>query len=284
MSPAKGPTLRAQWLGKQLREYREQARLTLSQAGEYLQRDKGTVSRIEAGIIPCRAADAMALLNLYGVDDPRVRDGIDRLARDVWCKGWWDDYAADAGNRIIDRAWLEARSEGLRAFHATVFPGLLQTEDYARSVMRAVSPEASWEEVDLWVEFRMNRQHALERVEPLFLDVILDEAVIERGPVDGEVMRRQLLHVGKMMERPYVAVRILPFSAGLHASPYGPFTIFDMAAPYPYVVQIDAHLGAVYHEGEGVDRFDRTYDHLKTAALSPDESRSMIDAAIEDLV
>lgn len=283
MSPAKGPTLRAQWLGKQLREYREQAKLTLSQAGEYLQRDKGTVSRIEAGLIPCRAADAMALLNLYCVDDPVVCDGIERLARDIWCKGWWDDYKPSSDTKIIDHAWLEARAYGMRAFHGMVFPGLLQTEEYARAVMRAAAPDMPPEKIDSWVEFRMNRQGVLERAEPLSLSVVLDEAVIRRFS-DREVMRRQLAHISKVSERPHVTVQVLPFSAGPHASPEGSFTIIDMAEPYPGLVQIEMRNSAVYVEGSEVGAYSQVYSDLKAAALSPGESRAMIDLAAEDLL
>jgi hypothetical protein len=41
-----GPTLRAQWLGQQLRALRESTGMKLREAGEYLQRDPSMVSRI----------------------------------------------------------------------------------------------------------------------------------------------------------------------------------------------------------------------------------------------
>lgn len=279
----KGPTLRAQWLGKQLKEHRDRAGLTMRQAGEYLQRDQGTISRIESGLIPCRAADAMALLNLYRVDDLRIREGIDRLARDVWCKGWWDDYASEAETKIIDHAWLEARAEGIRLFHTTVFPGLLQTEGYIRAVMGATAPEAPPEQVDLWTRFRMNRQRVLDREKPLHLSVVLDESVLYRGPGGREAMRDQLLHVRTMAERPAVTIQILPFSAGLHASPENSFTILDMADPYPYLAQVETRTGAVYLEGKDVEAYEQAYIRLQAMALSPEESGALICSVADGL-
>ncbi|MFB9471495.1 helix-turn-helix domain-containing protein [Nonomuraea salmonea] len=71
MSGKRGGTLRAQWLGKQLRDLRERAGLTLKEAGEYVQRDGSTVSRFEAGLYPARTPGVLALLDLYGVTTPR---------------------------------------------------------------------------------------------------------------------------------------------------------------------------------------------------------------------
>ncbi|MGH3808057.1 MAG: hypothetical protein ACRDRU_15815, partial [Pseudonocardiaceae bacterium] len=59
-----GPTLRAQWLGQQLRALRETA--------EY----------------PIRRGDVLALLDLYSVSAARTRDGLLQLSDDVWRKGW----------------------------------------------------------------------------------------------------------------------------------------------------------------------------------------------------
>ncbi|MGH4015452.1 MAG: helix-turn-helix domain-containing protein, partial [Pseudonocardiaceae bacterium] len=56
-----GATLRAQWLGQQLRALRESAGMTLKQAGDYLQRDGSMVSRFESAVHPIRRGDVLAL-------------------------------------------------------------------------------------------------------------------------------------------------------------------------------------------------------------------------------
>lgn len=276
MDAKKGPTLRAQWLGKQLRELREGQKLTLKEAGEYIQRDQSSLSRMEQGVTPMRVPDVLALLNLYGVDDTKIRDGLERLSRDIWQKGWWDGYAEAFTGRIIDHAWIESRTNKLCSFDAMVIHGLLQTPSYARSVMTAADPAQPPTRIELWLEFRMKRQQILEEEDPPEIGVIIDEGVLRRVVGGPEVMREQLAHLGELAQRTNISIQVLPFSAGAHASPEGPFEIFDMPEPYPNVAYVVSRAGSIYVEAEGVERFDRAYDALQMIALPPDESLSVI--------
>ncbi|MER5649206.1 helix-turn-helix transcriptional regulator [Streptosporangium sp. NPDC002524] len=279
MGAKRGPTLRAQWLGKHLRDFRESAKLTLKQAGDYLQRDAGTISRLESGVIPARAADVLALLNLYGVGDQKVRDGLEQISRDIWRKGWWDGYADDSLGGLFDHAWLETRTEGIRCYAAMVIPGLLQIRDYAQAVIAAGAADAPGEQIERWVEFRMDRQRVLDIESAPNLEIVLDEAVLHRMIGGPEVMCAQLEHLTEAMSRPNVTVRVLPFTTGAHASPEGAFTIFDMPEPYSDVTYVETRGGAVYTEAEGAEVFVRAYDSLQSAALTPDESTTIIRTA-----
>ncbi|MEV8631798.1 helix-turn-helix transcriptional regulator [Streptosporangium sp. NPDC051023] len=283
MKVKRGPTLRAQWLGKHLREYRESAGLTLRQAGDYLQRDAGSISRVESGIIPARVADVLALLNLYGVDDRKVRDGLEQLSRDIWRKGWWDGYAADSLGGMLDHAWLETRAEGIHAYAAMLVPGLLQTRNYASAVIGASGMGASADQIERWVEFRMSRQRVLDVEAALRLQVILDEAVLHRVIGGPDVMCAQLEHLAEKTARPNVTVRVLPFTAGAHASLEGSFMIFDMPEAYSDVTCVETRGGAVYTEAEGVENFARAYDSIHSAALTPDESATVIRSAADSV-
>jgi transcriptional regulator with XRE-family HTH domain len=277
----KGPTLRAQWLGKQLRELREAAKLTLREAGDYIQRDQSSLSRMEQGITPMRVPDVLALLNLYGVSDSNLRDGLERLSRDIWQKSWWDGYAEAFTGRIIDHAWLESRARELRSYDAMVVPGLLQTRAYAEAVIRAADPGKPQERIQLWAEYRLNRQHVLGQDEPLRLSVILDEGVLHRTVGGPKVLRSQLRSLIKAAENPNIDIRVLPFSRGANASPEGPFTIFDMPEPYPDVAYVETRAGAIYVEADGVEGFVQAYDCLHETALTPGESMASIAAATE---
>ncbi|MEV0753169.1 helix-turn-helix transcriptional regulator [Streptosporangium sp. NPDC050280] len=280
MGAKRGPTLRAQWLGKHLREFRESAKLTLKQAGDYLQRDAGTISRLESGIIPARASDVLALLNLYGISDQKVRDGLEQISRDIWRKGWWDGYATDSLGGLFDHAWLETRTEGIRSYEAMVIPGLLQTRDYALAVIAASDVDASGEQIERWVQFRMDRQRVLDTESAPNVEVILDEAVLHRMIGGLQIMHAQLDYLSEAMAKPNVAVRVLPFAAGAHASPEGAFAIFDMPEPYSDVTYVETRGGAVYTEAEGAEVFMRAYDSLRGAALTPDESATVVRNAI----
>lgn len=279
MAHKKGPTLRAQWLGKQLRELREAAKLTLRDAGDYVQRDPAAISRWEQGLTPARVPDVLALLNLYGVDDLDVRAGLEQLSRDIWQKGWWDDYARETSGRVIDHAWLESRTETIHSFDVMVIPGLLQTPEYAEAVIKAADPSAAPTYVARWMQFRMTRQQVLAQDKPIHLVAVLDEALLYRTVGGTTVMRTQLEHLIELAERPNITIQVLPFSAGAHASHEGPFTILDMPAPYPDVAYIETRAGGIYVEAERVGGFVQAYDRLQQAALTPNDSMALIAAA-----
>ncbi|GAA0418243.1 transcriptional regulator [Acrocarpospora corrugata] len=276
MAGRRGPTLRTQWLGKQLRELREAAKLTLRDAGEYIQRDPATISRIEGGLVPARTPDVIALLNLYGINDETKREGMERLSREVWQTGWWDGYTPEALGGMLDRAWLESRAERIRIYEPMVIPGLFQTREYASAVITASDAGAHPERIQQWLEFRMDRQKMLEFEPHPRIEMILDEALMHRIIGGPKVMSAQLRHLAAATERPDVAVRIVPFNAGAHASPEGGFLIFDMPDPYPDVAYAETRGGAVYAEADNADNFMRAYDSIQTKTLVPAESAKLI--------
>lgn len=275
MTGKRGVTLRAQWLGKHLRELRETAGLTLKEAGEYLQRDGSTVSRFEAGLYPARTPDVIALLDLYGVTKVNEREGLIRLSRDVWQNGWWDDYSGDMCLGIVDYAWLEARATRVNTFDALVIPGLLQTRDYMQAVIRAEDADASNEQIDRWIEFRLTRQKILANDGP-HISTLLDEYVLRRMTGSPEIMRAQLAFLTSCAARPTVEVRVLPFAAGAHASPDGTFGIFELPDPYPAIAYTPTPAGSIYVEGQAVDELRMKFDRIRRDSLSTKDSLELI--------
>ncbi|GGK85232.1 transcriptional regulator [Sphaerisporangium melleum] len=284
MAAPKWVTLRAQWLGQHLRELREANDLLLRDAAEYLQRDPGTVSRFESGGYPIRRPDLLALLDLYGVANGRRREELVKLSQDVWQKGWWDGYADEVGGHFIDYVWLESRAQEIRAFDNTLLPGLLQTVEYARACITAAELDAGAEQIDRWVQLRMHRQTVLHANDPPRLGFIIDEAALHRQVGGRECMAAQLHRLAEHAGQPNIELRVLPFSAGAHASPSGAFRVFGMTAPFPEVGYAETPKGAIYLESPDSQRLVRTYDELRNRALSPDESARLITALAEELL
>ncbi|GAA1821555.1 helix-turn-helix transcriptional regulator [Actinomadura chokoriensis] len=282
MAERQRATLRSQWLGQQLRELRDDSGLMLKEVAEYLQRDPGTVSRFESGFYPIRRPDLMALLDLYGVSDRQRRDALMTLSQDVWQKGWWDGYAADVVGSLIDYAWLESRADLIRSFAAIVVPGLLQTPEYAKSVIRANDADATHDQIARWHELRMHRQTVLEGDDATQITVVLDEAVLRRQIGDARIMAAQLQHLVQCTTRPTVDIRVLPFRAGTPASTYGTFTIFKLPEPFPEVAYTETMAGAVYAEPPQSDRFAQAYVEHERLALGPTESTALISKIAEE--
>jgi transcriptional regulator with XRE-family HTH domain len=262
-------TLRAQWLGNELREMREQAGLTLKEVGEYLRRNPSTVSRFESGLMPARVAEVLAYLDICGVDDPKRREDLKKMSLELFQKGWWDGYAGDVAGGLIDRVWLESRATAISYFCTVVVPGLLQTRDYADHIIRTANGAATDEQIERWIELRMARQKLLDRDDPLELTAVIDEAVLQRMVGGTATMRGQLAHLITMAGRPGVEILVLPFGVGAHASPDGPFDILRMVEPYPDAAAMHTPAGAVYVEAEKATDLIAAYHRLCDAALSP---------------
>jgi transcriptional regulator with XRE-family HTH domain len=280
-----GPTLRAQWLGQQLRALRESAGMTLRQAGEYLQRDPSMVSRFESAEYPIRRGDVLALLDLYSVSEERIRDGLLRLSDDVWRKGWWDDFANAVDRRYIDFVWLQSRTERLRTYSAMLVPGLLQTREYAETLIRNVATaDTPEEQIGKMIELRMMRQDILRGDQLVDFAAVVDESVLHRIIGGPKVTRDQLAALLDAADRPNVEVRMLPLNHGQHAGLDGSFWFYEMPDPYPDVAYVDTLGGALYVEqDEAVDRFRQAYAQLSAAALNGKESVALIAAAMKEL-
>lgn len=279
----RGVTLRSQWLGKQLRELREAANLTLKETGEFLQRDGSTVSRFEAGLYPARTPDVIALLDLYGVAGEQRREGLIRLSRDVWQSGWWDAYSEVVSLGIVDYAWLESRAQQIRSFDALVIPGLLQTQHYMEAMIRAEDPDASPDQINRWIEFRQTRQQVMTAKEAPNFVAVLDEAALRRLVGGSEVMRDQLDQLAVAAGQTNTEIRVLPLTAGAHASPDGSFRIFELPEPYPAVAYVPSPAGAIYAEAEAADRLKLKFDRICHASLTAKKSIELIMAIAEDL-
>lgn len=282
MAKAKTATLRSRWLGRRLRELREASGMSIEEVGEFLQRNMGTVSRFENGIYPVRRPDMMAMLDLFGVNDSRHRENLMRLSESVWQTGWWDGYP-DEFTEFVDFIWLEAQAVEQRLFDNTLLPGLLQTENYAESAIRAAEFDKPEEHIRQGLEVRLQRQQEiLNREAPPTMRVLLDESVLYRQVGSAEVMREQLAHLMEMSQRPHIELRVLPFSVGAHESPEGAFQYYAMNDPYPDVVYAETPNGAVYLEQKEAATVAQRYARLWEKSLSTAETAERISALTEE--
>jgi transcriptional regulator with XRE-family HTH domain len=279
----KASTLRAQWLGQQLREMRESAGLTLKDVGDYISRNASTVSRLESGVVAARVPEVLAYLDLCGVDDSRRRGDLTTMAKDVWQKGWWDGFAADVVGSLIDWIWLESRATEIYSFEVAVIPGLLQTREYAEELIRTVDVDACEEQIARYVEIRMARQRRLDGDDRVKLSVVVDEGALRR-PVGGpDVMRAQLAHLEKMARRRHVEILVLPAEAGAHPSPEGAFNVFRMHSPYPLAGCISTAAGNLVIEGAMAESVLRTYDRLRGMALREKAALALVSDLVRRL-
>ncbi|WP_127358638.1 helix-turn-helix domain-containing protein [Actinacidiphila soli] len=249
------PTVLRVVLGKRLQVLREKAGLSYEQAAQTLYVTHATIRRMEKAEVGLKIPYVEKLLTTYGVTAPQEVEAFLALAREANQPGWWHRYRDVLPEWFSAFVSLEGEAAVIRAYEPHYIPGLLQTEDYAREVLKAGRPQASCEEMERGVALRMERQSLLTRPNAPLLWVVLDETVLRRPIGDAGIMRAQIAKLVEACALPNVQLQIMPFSAGPHPAMYGPFHIFRFQVQeLPDVVYTESLVGAVYFD----DRDDVT--------------------------
>src|SRR6185437_509038 len=156
------------------------------------------------------------LLDLYRVEGAH-QDELIALLRDARQRGWLHAYQSVLPEQYTTYIGFEGEASGVWNYESLFVPGLLQSEDYARAVIRGGFPSASRDEVERRVQVRMERQDVLRGDRPLELWGIVDEAALRRQVGGRKVMYGQLRYLTESAELPQVTLQVIPFGAGAHA-------------------------------------------------------------------
>jgi transcriptional regulator with XRE-family HTH domain len=282
---SQGPLLPRRRLGVELKKLREEARLRLDDVATQLMISNSKLSRLENGQGIPQQRDVRDLINFYEVAGTALAERLMRWTREGRRQGWWKDYP-DVVDELLD-AYLamESGASVMRSFAPTVLPGLLQTEAYARALLREIKPRHSDKEVDQLVQIRLRRKELLSRAEePLRLHAVIDESVLHRVVGSTEIMRLQLAALIESSKPPNVTVQVFPFAAGAHEAMMGMFTVFQFADDIDRdVVDVESHLGYRYLEQEShVLLYLRIFDSVSHKSLEPIPSRDFIHQIAQD--
>ena len=171
-------------LGRYLRELRSRERLTVKAAAEKLEWSEAKIWRIETGQTSLRSLDVEAMCKIYAAPAD-LTEALMGLAKETKARGWWHAYGDVIPEGFDVYIGLEEAASQLAWYESELVPGLLQTEDYARTLIRADNPGVDEEEISRRVHVRMARQPLIRRATaPLHLQVALNEGIL-RLPVGG---------------------------------------------------------------------------------------------------
>jgi transcriptional regulator with XRE-family HTH domain len=277
------PSVRRRRLAAELRRLRERAGLIGEEVADRLGWSTSKLSRIETSKSGVKQGDLELLLDLYRVGEPH-RTEVLALARESAATTVAVDEAAVSGFPAAYAGFVSAEAEAIRRWdwEPQVVPGLLQTKNYAREVMRGwytmfrLPPG----ELELRVEARMARQRVLSREQPLDLSVVIDESVIRRRFGTESIMRQQFDRLAESSDIPNVVVQILPLD-GDHFIGTGAFSYMSFAQVHdmqlPDIVWIEALDGDYSIEDPAeTNKYRVTFEHLRAKALNPAQSRALI--------
>ncbi|RAY15582.1 hypothetical protein DPM19_07250 [Actinomadura craniellae] len=253
------------WLAHDLRFYRMRAGLTGEMFGKIMGVVRSTVSRMESGEYRINDDHARALDQHFNTGGHFAR--LLHYARLGHDPGWFMEHVG-----------IESQAEVVRNYELSLIPGLLQTKAYARALFTA----AGSMDVETQVAARMARQEILNREEPPFLWVLMDESVLHRMIGGSEVMKEQLAWLLEVSERPNVGLRVIPANTGFHLGLEGSFVVFSLkSGDVAYVEATEG--GRLIRGAPEVRSVMQRYERIGAKALPEDSSRSLIQQVMEAL-
>jgi transcriptional regulator with XRE-family HTH domain len=272
------PTVLRVVLGKRLQTLRENAGLSFTQAARVLDVTHATVRRMEKAEVALKIPYVEKLLLTYGVTDQAEVDGFLALAREANQPGWWHRYRDVLPDWFSAFVSLEGEASVIRAYEPHYVPGLLQTEDYARAVLRAGRPGVPEEEVERGVALRMERQALLDRRDAPLVWVVMDETVLRRPIGGSEVRRVQIAKLTEACALPNVRLQIMPFANGPHPAMYGPFHVFRFRArELRDVAYTESLVGAAYiDDRDDVSVFQEALDRMCAQAAPAHNTEAIL--------
>lgn len=259
--------------GKELRWKREEAGLTLTQLVEGSFYGPSHLSEIERGErrMPAELAEH--------VDKVLGTDGFFRRCCEDVRKAKRRGHASYF-ERVLE---AEKHAETIEEWCPTLIPGLLQTDTYARAVVRATHPLAPEDEVEEKVSARLARARLFEDNHkiPVYW-AILSESLLRQPILPPEQAAEQLEHIAALARRRRIVPQILPWNCGPHPFMLGTAKIMAFPDAPPLVYTEALHSGDTIDDPALVKEYRRSYDLLRAAALPPEASLALIEQAAED--
>jgi transcriptional regulator with XRE-family HTH domain len=275
------PTVRRRRLASELRQIRESKGKSGDAVAAALRWSPSKISRYERARTGLKPREVERLLDYYQVTGSR-RTLLLELAEDAAHRGWWEEHGDGLSDDYQQFIGLEHEASEIDIYHVDVVTGLLQTEAYARHIIRSysrVEPIAPGM-VERLVRVRMQRQKVLERDPAPQLSVVLDESVLNRRVGSEMVMYEQLQRLARDADRPNLTLQILPLDAQ-HTVFSESFVIFrfgqDDAAMLQDVVCAEHLRNDFSLEGERETYLHRiAFQMLAEASLDPASSKELV--------
>lgn len=188
-------------------------------------------------------------------------------------KGWWQLYGDKLPLELRTLIEHQDAATELIFWSLSMVPGLLQTRDYSRALVR-VWPDIPEKEVEQRVEVRCARQKILQPPRKFTFFIQESALLVPVGGVD--VWRDQLHHLLQMRVRPYIRIRVVPVSAGAHPGLVGSFHMMKFSKIEP-VVHVETDNSALFLEDKAsIATYTSILQAIDHVALDEEESRRLI--------
>lgn len=185
---------------------------------------------------------------------------------------WYRNYAG-----------LEAEAVELHFYANHAVHGLLQTEDHARAVFSKRRPFLDEETIERRVADRLSRQQVFERWPAPIVSYVLEEVVLDR-PIGGQRVHadqlRRMLQVGQMQN---VEIQVMPTGVEEHPNMDGAFNLLVPKGHGQVAYTEIQGYPRLISDSEEVRKIADRYGIMRAVALSPSETRKLIESKLEEL-
>jgi transcriptional regulator with XRE-family HTH domain len=245
--------------GKLLRALRERAGMPQKQLGDMVYCSGSMISAIETGAKPAK------LDLVQRMDQALNACGALTSVWPITTAGTYPSWFA----RVAE---LEREAFKIHEWEVRVIPGLLQTMEYARALMRAVQPRCDDEGIEKLASARIDRQEILSSADSPMAWFIIDESILHR-PVGGQhVMHEQLEKLEKIGMMPNVVIQVMPLTSTSQPGLEGPLRILEFLDSPPIWYTEGWYAGRMVETPQDVASAMTCFDLIKASALPPDES------------
>jgi transcriptional regulator with XRE-family HTH domain len=261
----------------ELKRLRQRAGITQADVAEQTNYALATVSAYETGTrIPSTDFAARAD-RVFGTDGDLTR--LQQLVERVSVRPWFRD-----------RVDVERKAREIHEYESYQVPGLLQTSDYARAIVRSVRPVLPDDAIERAVALRMTRQQILEPDEDTPLDqdnaprmwAIIDESALNRIVGSPEIMRAQREHLVLIAQRPNITIQIIPDAEGATCAFGRAFAVLVSRSSNSSVVYFeDVGTARYISDRDEVSRYELIFDYLRSYALNDTQSIEVIKGGME---
>ncbi|MDT0460428.1 helix-turn-helix transcriptional regulator [Streptomyces sp. DSM 41527] len=261
--PETTDSLRA--FGAVVKAFRKRAKLTQEGLARRVGFSAGTIASIEQGrrLPPPEFIErAERVLDAFGV----LRAMATQLARQPGLAAWFRQWAR-----------LEEQAISLYTYECRLMPGLLQTEAYARELFEHRIPLLTDEETEAKVTARLDRQKLLRDRPNTAFSFIIDEHVFLRRTGGADVTRELLDHVLETSQRlRNVELQVMPLARGVHAGMDGPLQLLETPSNRWYAYCEGQRSGQLIPDAKTISTLHMRYAKLRSQALTPEDSRSLL--------
>ncbi|MGP2436962.1 helix-turn-helix domain-containing protein [Streptomyces sp. JW3] len=236
-------------------------------------------SRIENAKTPPSDADIKAWCRACGVDG-QAPDLIAANRQSADAHVQWRRLQRSGLRRLQESTGdLYQQTKIFRVYVSDVIPGFLQTPGYAAALLSSIAEfRGTPDDVTDAVAARMRRNEVLRSGTRRF-SFVLEESVLRYRLCGADTMAAQLGHLLGVMERPNVAVGLVPFSAQRTVWPMPTFTIFDDSRVH--ADRLDA--AATLTQPSQVELYARAFERLSQGAARGAAARRLIADAVASL-